>query len=99
MKKICGNIMIALVITLSVINLAMAEGPAEIRIACTIPAIPGVNVPILKENPTQPGPKAKLTEEKIENAAPVMLQKETEDIRVREEENNVKVTVETIYSR
>ena len=91
--------MIALVITLSVINLAMAEGPAEIRIACTIPAIPGVNVPILKENPDQSVPKAKPTEEKTETSAPVMLQKETKGIHVSEEGNSVTVTVQTIYSR
>jgi hypothetical protein len=61
-----------------------------IRIACVIPAVPGKNVPIVKEI------KPSNTKEQI--SANLVLQKDTKETRVIDG-NKSEVQVQTFYSR
>ena len=73
-----------------------AENTFHIRIACVIPAIPGVNVPLVKETGST---KSALEEKKaLPSRTPLMFQKETREIRISNGKPIV-LTVQTVYSR
>jgi hypothetical protein len=67
-----------------------ADNSYSIRISCMIPAIPGQNVPILLE--------PRITNAKEQINAPIMFQKDTQEIRVTAGEKLL-FDVETLYSR
>lgn len=82
---------LSLFLITSFINPALASDNAySIRISCIIPAIPGQNMPLVKEQKVQAINK--------QESSPVMFQKETKEIRVRAEKKET-VEVKTFYQR
>lgn len=88
------------------VSFVLAENSYSIAVSCTIPAISGVNVPLIQEktakpdlnnNPAATDQFANLTPEEINNT-PAMFQKDTEEIRWVKGEKYI-VTLKTIYSR
>ncbi len=99
------KVTIGLLIVLSTAGLSLAGDSASISISCTIPAIPGINVPLITEetkglglnNSTAAEKNAVSAGEEINNTT-ALFQKDTEEIR-RLEGKNCLVTLKTIYSR
>lgn len=67
-----------------------ADNSYSIRVSCTIPALPGQNMPILKEQ--------KITNIKELTNTPAMFQKDTKETRTIQGEKLL-LDVETIYNR
>lgn len=87
-------------------SFVLAGNSYSIAVSCTIPAIPGVNVPLIQEKTAKPelnnnsaatDQNANLPQEEINNT-PAMFQKDTEEVRWVEGEKDI-VTLKTIYSR
>jgi hypothetical protein len=97
LKKITSSLVLAIMI-LSFPAFTFAGDSASIRIGCVIPAIPGVNIPLVEESAAI---QKEAEETEIKQATPdlpSMFQKDEEIIRL----NNGKETflkVKTVYSR
>jgi hypothetical protein len=76
---------------------AIAGESTSIRLSCIIPAVPGVNVPLVKENASS-ATETKNIEKQTNLYSQVMFQKETQETR-NTEGQKLLVKVETIYSR
>lgn len=93
MKKI----IVSLILVLFLVELAHAENSASIAVSCTIPAIPGVNVPLIQEK--TPNLELNTAQEEIADTnTAVVFQKDTEEIRLAEGEKSL-VNVQTFYNR
>jgi len=84
-------LVISAVLTLALLFPAIAaDNSYSVRISCIIPALPGQNMPILKE------PEITNTKEQIKS--PAMFQKDTQEIRVIAG-RKLLLNVKTLYSR
>ncbi len=89
--KITLILVISAVLTMGLLYTAIAANNSySIRVSCIIPAIPGQNMPILKE----PG----ITKIKGQTNLPAIFQKYTQEMRVIAGEE-LFTNVETLYSR
>ncbi len=88
MKKI---LIIGLIILLSLMNVAIAGDSLSFTISCTIPAIPGLNAPLIEE-------KASETQMNDTTAREMKVQQENE-LDTQEIIQEDRETVQTIYSR
>lgn len=89
--KISLVLVIAMTLNAFLLQAAAAENNTySIRIACVIPAVPGKNVPIVKET------KPSNTKERI--SANLVIQKDTKETRVIEGKSS-EVQVKTFYNR
>ena len=101
MKKIC---IIGLMILISLTNTAHAGDGISLSISCTIPAILGLNVPLIEEQTlkTQANihmeQKTEPQKETLEQS-PEMIQEDTQGEKLIGEEQNSLVLVKTLYSR
>jgi hypothetical protein len=102
------NLITSLVFLLTAVNIAVAGDNVSIPVSCIIPAIPGINVPMLdkqlakneKITENNQGQAQKNKNETDLNNAPIFIAQD--DYRNRTgltEENALNVTVKTIYSR
>lgn len=94
---------IGLVILLSAVE-AFAGDSRSISMSCTIPAIPGVNVPLIEEKTLQteakPASQTALDSQKeIPQPAPAMIQQDTQEEKAINESQKTLVMVKTLYSR
>ena len=93
-----------LMILLFLMDAAQAGDGISLSISCTIPAIPGVNAPLI-EGETLKTQTDSTTQQKIEPQAetqsqtPVMVQQDTQKEEITSEEQDSLVTVKTLYSR
>lgn len=96
MKKYIVFILV-LMSALFLADCATAGESVSISMSCTIPAIPGVNVPPFPErNTVKAEPVAAAQPQEEENESPAILQDDTEEVRLADG----RVTrVQTIYSR
>lgn len=85
---------IGLMIILSTVNLSLASDNISIPVSCTIPAVPGLNAPLIKEETVKTGET-----EEIKTDSPIMIQEDTKkEIRLADG-RTISVIVQTIYSR
>jgi hypothetical protein len=105
-KAIFRKVAFALLMVLSTATLSLAGDSASISVSCTIPAIPGVNVPLIAEDAKEQ-PQSNYSAAVVENVnLPIeksntviaMFQKDSEEIRKVAGENYL-VTLNTIYTR
>lgn len=98
--------MIALMLILSLVNTVKAES-ISLSVTCRIPAIPGVNAPLIEEEKIKAEPTKTTQEEiKIKNEpkeetktqAPAMIQEDKEET-ISAEGNDSQLIVKTIYAR
>lgn len=84
-------LIISIVLAITLLDPAIAaDNTSLIRISCTIPALPGKNMPILQEQ--------RITNIKEPAATPVMFQKDTKEARVIRGEKLL-LDLETFYNR
>jgi len=91
-----------LALVLAMISLAalpaFADNNATIKISCTIPEMPGINLPLVQEKQNS-SPVKHQTSENIElRTSPSMLQKDTKEQRSVSGEKLV-VEVKTVYRK
>ena len=106
MKNILKISMIGLMLILSLVNTVKAES-ISLSITCRIPAIPGVNAPLIEEEKikTEP-PKTTPEEIKIKNEpkeetktqTSAMIPQDKEET-ISAERNDSQLIVKTIYAR
>ena len=104
MKRIRMISMLGLIIWLCLANLVFAGDNLSIPISCTIPAIPGVNVPLIEEETfktktdTPQQPKVE-SQQETQPQTPAMIQEDTQGEMVISEDQKSLIIVKTIYSR
>jgi len=99
MKKLLLSLLI-LMIAFGVTRLALAGDSATIRMSCTIPQVPGVNIGIVKENQTLQNAflsETLETQELITNI-PIAFQKDSKEMRMING-HTIQLEIRTIYSR
>lgn len=95
---------IGLIILLSLIRIAAAEN-ISFTISCTIPAIPGVNVPPFEEETEKTKTEqavmeeAKSPQEKAKTESSIMIQTDTQKEIGSVEGRTSSVLVKTVYAR
>lgn len=89
MKNLFANIISSLMIIMILSSMAFAEDKAAIRASCSIPAIPGLNAPLIEE---------KSVKSQTSAPQPAAQQEEKEEIILAEAKSNT-VIVQTFYSR
>lgn len=106
MKKIRIISIIGLIIWPSLANLVFAGDNLSIPISCTIPAIPGVNAPLIEEETfktkvdTPQPPKVESQQEtQPQTKSPPMIQEDSQKKKIINEDQKSLVIVKTIYSR
>lgn len=98
MKKLFINCFCALLVSLLFVDMAFAGGTFSFAVSCTVPAIPGVNAPLIEEEAIKP-------KEVLQETQKAEAKKDEEQIFETEEEqitNKTKqpmVMVKTIYDR
>ena len=92
MKKIFP---IVLIVLLFLTDAAQAGDGLSLSISCTIPAIPGVNAPLIEEETL----KTQADDSTVQSQPPVMLEEDSKEEKVTNEEQNPLAMVKTIYSR
>lgn len=97
--------LISLMMLLFVVDISLAGNSASISVSCTIPAIPGINVPPFSEEKLEKQRTDKTVEEKIKNpekeyntASLLIIQEERKEIRLANEKTT-SIAVTTIYVR
>jgi hypothetical protein len=98
MKKLLLSLVIFALLTIGFVQLVSAGDSATIRISCTIPTIPGVNVPIQKENQLATTTIPITIKPQESNNLPVAFQKDTLENRMVNGQTT-QFEVRTIYSR
>lgn len=79
----------SLLVIFCLTNTAWAQDSFSVSVSCIIPAVPGVNAPLI-------GEKAVIQEEN-KTASPLLIQEEKE-IKLAEEKNS-SIILQTLYSR
>ena len=108
MKRVLlRNVLVGLIIFLSGVGVAQAQNSFSLSVFCSIPAVPGLNAPLIEEETMKTEPT--ITEQentKIQNETkvetkeqtPTMLQQDTEKTLLAEGTTS-QIIVKTIYSR
>lgn len=95
---------IGVIISLLLTGVAYAGDTLSLSISCTIPAIPGVNAPLIEEETLttkeDPNIKEKIeSQEAIQPQSPAMIQQDNQEEKLMYGGQNSLVLVKTIYSR
>jgi hypothetical protein len=94
-------------ILMVVLSLASAVKAAEFQVSCVMPAIPGVNVPLIQEervaspqsSPAETPQSSDQENTSGEDSSPLIQQEDSEEGEVVLASNNTPVIVQTLYSR
>lgn len=98
------SFLIGLLILLFLTDMAQAGGGLSLSVSLTIPAIPGLNVPLIEEETLKTGGNT-AREEKVESQKetteqpPQTIQEDTPNGQSTDGEQNTLVMVKTFYSR
>ena len=103
MKNRTKILTVSFMLLLALVDVALAGEGVSLSISCTIPAIPGVNAPLIEEQkpqiktdtPTQP--TAAAVKEETLQQAPAMIQQDNQ--KETSENQATLVMVKTLYSR
>ena len=103
MRKILRESIIGLMILLNIVSVARAES-ISLSMSCTIPAIPGVNAPLIEQekpqaktdNPAQLTVSAK---QETQPQTATLIQQDTKIEKETSQTENSLVMVKTFYSR
>jgi hypothetical protein len=100
MKKISITITLALLVLLLATDVCLCGDSSTIMISCTIPAIPGVNAPLIEENARINAPvNSDFKVEKTEEQAISMIQQDAQVEKNIGTKDNSLVLIKTVYSR
>lgn len=104
MKKTSTFVLVLIVLAFLFTNVALAGDSLSFSISCTIPAIPGVNAPLIEEEKTQakqdtPIQAKSEPQKETQTQAPTMILQDTQEEKINSEGQNSLVIVKTIYSR
>lgn len=88
------NFIISAIISLLLAGVACAGDNLSLSISCTIPAIPGLNAPLIEEETLKVE-----SQKEIQPQSPTMIQQDNQEEKLMYEEQNSLVLVKTIYSR
>ena len=102
MKNILIKTLIAILMVFLSIAHVLAGDSATLAISCSIPAIPGVNVPLLEEKSLRAPadiPQETTEEPEKETPQPMLVQDDTKEEQVTSTGQQTLVAVKTIYSR
>lgn len=96
-KRLIYKSISCLVLTLSIITPAYAANSFPISVSCTIPAVPGLNVPPYQNETakTSSGTNIQVTQEE---AAPV-IEKDSEKTMLASDGSALRTITKTIYAR
>jgi len=91
-------------ILISLTNTAHAGDGISLSISCTIPAIPGVNVPLIEEETLKTQTDTHIAQKtepqkETQSETPTMIQEDNQEEKLIGEEQNSLVLVKTLYSR
>ena len=98
------GVIIGLMIMCCFNDLAQAGNSLSLSMSCTIPAIPGVNVPLIEEETLKPRVDT-AKQEKVEPTeepkpqAPSLIQEDAPEDKTINEGQNELVMVKTVYGR
>ena len=98
------TLVISLIIVLSLIDVTQANDNFSISVSCSIPAVPGLNVPFIEKETleTQADTAATQQVESQQESQPQslsMIQQDTQEEKKISQEQKSLVLVKTIYSR
>ena len=104
MKSKMVKTVIMLMVVLSFADVVKAE---EFQVSCVMPAIPGVNVPLIQEesivspqsSPAETQPSSVQENTSGEEPSPLIQQEDSSEGEVVLAQNNAPVVVQTLYSR
>jgi len=100
-KRLIRKMVIGLMLSFSMLEVAFAKDSFSIPVSCGIPAVPGLNVPLV-EIAQEPAPaKAKQSEEQDinKNKNPDTVEEDTQKETLLVSGENLSLNVKTIYSR
>jgi len=98
------KILLGLIILISTVNISLAGDSISIAVSCSIPAIPGVNVPMIEEasvrtDQDQVAQKEIKAQEETKEEAPQAVSPAPEKEMLLTEEKTNSVIMQTLYSR
>ena len=106
MKRKCLRSMITLMLWLSLAGYVFAGESVTLQFSCTIPAIPGVNAPLIEEENVQTNAESPQEPEAIpeeqtqpESESPKMIQEDSQTQYRTSDNQESLVVVRTLYSR
>jgi hypothetical protein len=108
MKRKLRKMMVGLMLISSLYNVAFAENSISIAVSCTIPAVPGLNVPWVAEKTTRIESPPEVTsvqqetqklQEKTEAESPNTIQESKEKEIELADKRTSSVSIETLYVR
>jgi hypothetical protein len=100
MRKILITITLALLVLPLATKVCLCGDGSTIMISCTIPAIPGVNAPLIEENARINAPvNSDFKVEKTDQQALSMIQQDAQIQKNIADKNNSSLLLKTIYSR
>lgn len=76
----------------------LAQDSYAIRISCVIPEIPGVNVPLIKDNNAKQAVEEQKSHDESNSGSGAVYENDREETRIVKGEA-ITITVKTIYSR
>lgn len=93
-----------LMLSMGLSHKAEAQDSYSIAVSCSIPAVPGLNAPIVEEETMEPmdtkqNPGSQQEETKIELAEMIRETKEEKILKAQDENSSTAVTLQTVYSR
>jgi hypothetical protein len=102
MKNVLSRSLMASLIVFLSAAVGFAGDSATLAISCSIPAIPGVNVPLVEEKSLRTPadiPQETAEEPQKETPQPMLVQDDTKEEQVTSTGQQTLVAVKTIYSR
>ena len=105
MKNMWLNLIMGVIFLLSLADIVLAGDNLSMSISCTIPAIPGLNAPLIEEETSKtdmdvPVQSKTESQTEVQSPAPAMIEQDTQEEKViQEEDQKSLVMLKTIYSR
>jgi len=98
MKKLFITCFSALLISLLFFDMAFAGGTFSFSVSCTVPAIPGVNAPLIEEETVKPKEVLQQTQKaKVDKQEEQIT--ETKEEQITDKTEQPMVIVKTMYDR
>jgi len=104
MERVWKKSIINLIIWLSLANVAFAGDSLTLSVSCTIPAIPGLNAPLIEEETikteehTPEQPKSE-SQKEAQPQLPPLIEQDNQQEKIISEGQKKQIIVKTIYSR
>jgi len=103
MKKGAKKSIIALIMILTFTWMAQEGDSFSFGESCTIPAIPGVNAPLVEEERQNTKVEASAQKEEPQKEpsaqSPALIQQDSQEEKTTAQEQKILATVKTVYSR